>query len=194
MKSKIILCIGIGVTLFSCSIRKVDKTTHDEKLETKTESISSTYSESENNHQENTFIQRSDFSQWFNFTHEPLFDQFGQPIPLIIEHTINGQTEKLVISGASVKGGQSTNQNQEEERKFINTYSKHLLISQTQTIYKSHYTYKTKVREKIAIGPQSIYNILFCGIIIVLAALAFTGHWGWLKNVASKIIKYLRNN
>lgn len=194
MKPKILITSILISSLFSCSIRKVDKTTHDEKLETKTESISSTYSESENNHQENTFIKRSDISQWFNFTHEPLFDQFGQPIPLIIEHTKNGSTERLMISGATVNGGQNQSNQSEEKDIQIKTSSKQINITRTETKYFSHITYKSKIKERFVFGPQSIYNVLFCGIIIVLAALAFTGHWGWLKNVASKIIKYLRNN
>lgn len=52
--------------------------------------------------------QKNDYSNWFNFDYKPLFDQNGQIIPLIIEQTKNGQTEKLVISGANVTGGQST--------------------------------------------------------------------------------------
>ena len=178
------------IVINGCSIRKTDKEKGFEKIHSEISEQTKLSVDQEQSKIENSFIERKDYSNWFNFDYKPLFDQNGQIIPLIIEQTKNGQTEKLVISGANVTGGQSTQKSKEEtQRKIINRYISNITYKSDIT-YKSVINYKTVLKERFSYGPQSIYMICLLGITIVCAVLAFTGHWNWIQNVYNKIKKY----
>ncbi|WP_125348977.1 hypothetical protein [Empedobacter falsenii] len=192
LPQRILLFITILLTLtfWSCSIRKTDKEKGHEKIHSEISEQTNLSVDQEQSKIENSFIERKDYSNWFNFEYKPLFDQNGQIIPLIIKQTKNGQTEKIVISGATVTGGQNESKQSEEKRtQTINRYISNIT-------YKSEITYKSVINKKIVLkerfsyGPQSIYIICLLGITIVCAVLAFTGHWNWIQNVFNKIKKY----
>ncbi|MBQ0140457.1 MAG: hypothetical protein KBT36_14325 [Kurthia sp.] len=193
MKTRILICVGLATSFFSCAINKTDKNkTTEETNSTKNEIVhESTESLSASNTA--SLIERKDFSQLFNFDYEPTFDQFGQVLPFVLEYSANGQTEKYVISGAKVSGQSSTNNSQVKEE------SKQILYNRNMTIrtYETQTTYKTQTKivnkERYQFGPQSIYAILLCGLTILFAALAFTGHWQWIKNVFQKLLKFISN-
>lgn len=183
--------IGLMIIVINgCSIRKTDKEKGHEKIHSEISEQTNLSVDQEQSTIENSFIERKDYSNWLNFDYKPLFDQNGQIIPLIIEQTKNGQTEKLVISGATVTGGQNDSKQSEEKRtQTINRYISNITYKSDIT-YKSVINYKTVLKERFSYGPQSFYIICLFGITIVCAALAFTGHWSWIQNVFNKIKKY----
>lgn len=184
------ITILLTLTLWSCSIRKTEKEKGFEKIHSEISEQTNLSVDQEQSTIENSFIERKDYSNWFNFEYKPLFDQNGQIIPLIIEQTKNGVTEKLVISGATVTGGQNDSKQSEENRtQTINRYISNITYKSDIT-YKSVINYKTVLKERFSYGPQSIYMICLLGITIVCAVLAFTGHWKWIQNVYNKIKKY----
>lgn len=173
----------------SCSIRKTDKEKGFEKIHSEISEQTNVSVDQEQSTIEHSIIKKNDYSDWINFDYKPLFDSSGKIIPLIIEQTKNGQTEKVVISGANVTGGQSTKKNSEEtQRKLINRYISNITYK-SEIVYKSETRYKTVLKERFSFGPQSIYMICLLGITIVCAALAFTGHWNWINNVFNKLLK-----
>lgn len=178
------------IVINGCSVRKTDKEKGFEKIHSEISEQKKISVDLEQSTIENSFIERKDYSNWYNFDYKPLFDQNGQIIPLIIEQTKNGITEKLVISGANVTGGQTDSKQSEEKRnQTINRYISNITYK-SETTYKSVINYKTVLKERFSFGPQSIYIICLLGITIVCAALAFTGHWSWIQNVFNKIKKY----
>ncbi len=178
------------IVINGCSIRKTNKEKVFEKVHSEISEQTNLSVDQEQSTIENSLIQKTDYSNWFNFDYKPLFDSSGNIIPLIIEQTKNGQTEKLVISGANVTGGQSTQKSSEEtQRKIINRYISNITYK-SEIVYKSETRYKTVLKERLSFGPQSIYIICLLGITIVCAVLAFTGHWNWIQNVFNKIKKY----
>lgn len=183
--------IGLMIIVInSCSIRKTEKEKGYEKIHSEISEQTNLSVDQEQSTIENSFIERKDYSNWFNFDYKPLFDQNGQIIPLIIEQTKNGQTEKLVISGATVTGRQTDSKQSEEKRtQTINRYISNITYK-SEITYKSVINYKTVFKERFSYGPQSIYIICLLGITIVCAVLAFTGHWTWIQNVFNKIKKY----
>lgn len=183
--------IGLMIIVInSCSIRKTDKEKGFEKIHSEISEQTNLSVDQEQSTIKNSFIERKDFSNWFNFEYKPLFDQKGQIIPLIIEQTKNGQTEKLVIYGATVTGGQNDSKQSEEKRtQTINRYISNITYK-SEITYKSVINKKIVLKERLSYGPQSIYIICLLGITIVCAVLAFTGHWNWIKNVFNKIKKY----
>lgn len=180
----------IIIVINGCSIRKTAKEKGYEKIHSEISEQTNLSVDQEQSTIENSFIERKDYSNWYNFDYKPLFDHFGQIIPLIIEQTKNGVTEKLVISGANVTGGQTDSKQSEEKRtKTINRYISNITYK-SEITYKSVINYKTVLKERFSYGPQSIYIICLLGITIVCAVLAFTGHWNWIQNVFNKIKKY----
>lgn len=182
--------IGLMIIVINgCSIRKTNKEKGFEKIHSEISEQTNLSVDQEQSTIENSFIERKDYSNWFNFDYKPLFDQNGQIIPLIIEQTKNGQTEKLVISGATVTGGQNESKQSEEKRtQTINRYISNITYK-SEITYKSVINYKTVLKERFSYGPQSIYMICLLGITIVCAVLAFTGHWNWINNVFNKLLK-----
>lgn len=184
------ITILLTITLWSCSVRKTDKEKGHEKIHSEISEQTKMSVDQEQSTIENSLIKKTDYSNWFTFDYKPLFDQNGQIIPLIIEQTKNGITEKLVISGANVTGGQTDSKQSEEKRtKTINRYISNITYK-SETTYKSVINYKTVLKERFSYGPQSIYIICLLGITIVCAVLAFTGHWSWIQNVFNKIKIY----
>ncbi|MGV0845710.1 hypothetical protein ACTS9T_03830 [Empedobacter falsenii] len=183
--------IGLMIIVINgCSIRKTDKEKGYEKIHSEISEQTKMSVDQEQSTIEHSIIKKNDYSDWINFDYKPLFDQNGQIIPLIIEQTKNGQTEKLVISGASVTGGQNDSKQSEEKRtQTINRYISNITYK-SEITYKSVINYKTVLKERFSYGPQSIYIICLLGITIVCAVLAFTGHWNWIQNVYNKIKKY----
>ena len=192
LPQRILLFITILLTLtfWSCSIRKTDKEKGFEKIHSEISEQTNLSVDQEQSTIEHSIIKKNDYSNWFNFDYKPLFDSSGNIIPLIIEQTKNGQTEKLVISGATVTGGQNDSKQSEDKRtQTINRYISNITYK-SEITYKSVINYKTVLKERFSYGPQSIYMICLLGITIVCAVLAFTGHWNWIQNVYNKIKKY----
>ena len=186
MKKLLIIGAGICLSISSCSSRRTDKFIEKESFSIEYKEDTKYEAETESSKHENTIIQRADFGQWFNFEYQPLFDQFGQLIPFSIEHTVNGQTEKVTITGANVTGGQNKSNHQSQTIKDSKSRTKTLMTYKTETTYKTHTTYVSKVKERYSFGPQSIYMIALIIGSITLAILAITGHWNWIKNILQK--------
>ncbi|WP_322970323.1 hypothetical protein [Faecalibacter sp. LW9] len=179
------------VSFTNCSVLKKNKESEKSSQKTEYQEDTTYNEETSSSTSESSFVRKSDISQWFNYTYEPMFDQFGQLIPFTIEQTINGQTEKISITGASVTGAQNKSFHQSEEKRETETTYKSIITYKTDTTYKTKTTYVTKTKERFAFGPQSVYPILMFGLIILFAILAFTGHWSWIIGVYKKITKYL---
>lgn len=183
--------IGLMIIVINgCSIRKTAKEKGFEKIHSEISEQTNLSVDQEQSTIENSFIERKDYSNWYNFDYKPLFDQNGQIIPLIIEQTKNGQTEKLVISGATVTGGKNESK-QFEEKKSETKENKSLAVNtKIESKINSEMKKGNVNKENFSYGPQSIYMICLLGITIVCAVLAFTGHWNWIQNVFNKIKKY----
>lgn len=178
------------VSFTNCSVLKKNKESEKKSEKIEYQEDTSYNEQTSSSSSESSIVRKSDISQWFNFTYEPLFDQFGQLIPFTIEQTINGQTEKISITGASVTGGQNKFSYQSEEKRDTKTTYKSVITYKTNTTYKTQTIYVIKTKERFAFGPQSVYPILMFGLIILFAILAFTGHWSWIIRVYKKITKY----
>ena len=101
--------ITVCLLFSNCRILQKSKSEFTEKQKTEIDSVVNSEGfekiDSEFNQKENSTYDFSNdkFSELFKLNYQPLFDAYGNIIPLILKHTKNGQTEELYLSGGMEK-------------------------------------------------------------------------------------------